>query len=172
MGYESEGEVVGIIGIRKHGKEIEILHLAVHPELRGAGFGRGMILELIQQEQPDIVKAETDEEAVDFTGISDLRLRAGAKSIRVWNGSLAYMRLIRKSNRSLAQVQKRGTAMCALFIFGLRLFFSFSPLDPHLLPSLVSSRHSLTFNPDLRSMKIAIVMVYISRAAVPGVYGR
>ncbi|MGG4397007.1 GNAT family N-acetyltransferase [Paenibacillus thiaminolyticus] len=65
-GYESEGEVVGIVGIRKDGKEIEILHLAVHPELRGAGFGRGMILELIHQEQPDVVKAETDEEAVDF----------------------------------------------------------------------------------------------------------
>ncbi|WP_374016839.1 GNAT family N-acetyltransferase [Paenibacillus thiaminolyticus] len=65
-GYESEGEVVGIVGIRKYGKEIEILHLAVHPELRGAGFGRGMILELIHQEQPDVVKAETDEEAVDF----------------------------------------------------------------------------------------------------------
>lgn len=65
-GYESEGEVVGIIGVRKHGKEIEILHIAVHPELRGAGFGRGMILELIHQEQPDVVKAETDEEAVDF----------------------------------------------------------------------------------------------------------
>lgn len=65
-GYESEGEVVGIIGFRKHGKEIEILHIAVHPELRGAGFGRGMILELIHQEQPDVVKAETDEEAVDF----------------------------------------------------------------------------------------------------------
>ncbi|MGG3837196.1 GNAT family N-acetyltransferase [Paenibacillus thiaminolyticus] len=65
-GYESEAEVVGIIGFRKHGKEIEILHIAVHPELRGAGFGRGMILELIHQEQPDVVKAETDEEAVDF----------------------------------------------------------------------------------------------------------
>ncbi|EHQ59356.1 GNAT family acetyltransferase [Paenibacillus dendritiformis C454] len=65
-GYESEGEVVGIIGVRKHGKEIEILHIAVHPKLRGAGFGRGMILELIHQEQPDVVKAETDEEAVDF----------------------------------------------------------------------------------------------------------
>ncbi|BFH14668.1 GNAT family N-acetyltransferase [Paenibacillus melissococcoides] len=65
-GYESEGEVAGIIGFRKQGKEIEILHLAVHPELRGAGFGRGMILELIHQEQPDVLKAETDEEAVDF----------------------------------------------------------------------------------------------------------
>lgn len=65
-GYESEGEVVGIIGFRRHGKEIEILHIAVHPELRGAGFGRGMILELVHQEKPDVVKAETDEEAVDF----------------------------------------------------------------------------------------------------------
>ncbi|MBG9791578.1 GNAT family acetyltransferase [Paenibacillus dendritiformis] len=69
-GYESEGEVAGIIGFRKQEKEqekeIEILHIAVHPELRGAGFGRGMILELIHQEQPDVVKAETDEEAVDF----------------------------------------------------------------------------------------------------------
>ncbi|GAC43247.1 GNAT family N-acetyltransferase [Paenibacillus popilliae] len=65
-GYESEGEVVGLIGFRKYGKEIEILHIAVHPELRGAGFGRGMILELIHQEQPDIVTAVTDEDAVDF----------------------------------------------------------------------------------------------------------
>ncbi|BFH68167.1 N-acetyltransferase [Paenibacillus dendritiformis] len=65
-GYENDGEAAGIIGFRKQGKEIEILHLAVHPEMRGAGFGRGMILELIHQEQPDVVKAETDEEAVDF----------------------------------------------------------------------------------------------------------
>lgn len=67
FGYESEDEVVGIIGFQRYdGGEIRIRHLAVKPECRGAGFGRGQILELIELEKPRAVVAETDEESVEF----------------------------------------------------------------------------------------------------------
>jgi len=36
------------------------------PEARGAGFGRGMILELLHQFEPVAIEAETDEDAVHF----------------------------------------------------------------------------------------------------------
>lgn len=66
-GLEDEEELVGIIGysIDQDGI-LSIHHLAVHPECRGVGFGRGLILEAIAQETPQEVRAETDEEAVDF----------------------------------------------------------------------------------------------------------
>ncbi len=66
-GYESEDEIVGVVGFRRtEGGEVRILHLAVKPECRGAGFGRGQILELIEMTKPRVVLAETDEEAVEF----------------------------------------------------------------------------------------------------------
>lgn len=66
-GYESEGEIIGIIGFRKNkDNELAITHLAVKPEFRGAGFGRGQILEVIALMNPAALIAETDEEAVDF----------------------------------------------------------------------------------------------------------
>jgi len=66
-GYESEDEVVGVVGFRRiEGDEVRILHLGVKPECRGAGFGRGLILELIEMTNPRTVLAETDEEAVEF----------------------------------------------------------------------------------------------------------
>jgi len=67
-GYESEGEIVGVIGFRQveQSADIVIEHLAVKPECRGAGFGRGQILEVIEMTKPRLVLAETDEEAVEF----------------------------------------------------------------------------------------------------------
>ncbi|GGN90770.1 GNAT family N-acetyltransferase [Saccharibacillus kuerlensis] len=65
--YVEEGENLGIIGYRSSGeREITITHLAVEPESRGLGYGRGMILELMVREKPERVIAETDEEAIDF----------------------------------------------------------------------------------------------------------
>jgi ribosomal protein S18 acetylase RimI-like enzyme len=58
-GYESEGELVGILGF-------QITHIAIRPDSRGAGFGRGLILEAIEQFQPTMVLVEIDEESVDF----------------------------------------------------------------------------------------------------------
>jgi ribosomal protein S18 acetylase RimI-like enzyme len=66
-GYESDGEIVGIIGFQMdEAGTLSIDHLAVRPDSRGAGFGRGLILEAIELFKPSVVKAETDEEAVDF----------------------------------------------------------------------------------------------------------
>ncbi|OPH60742.1 GNAT family acetyltransferase [Paenibacillus ferrarius] len=66
-GYESEGILVGIIGFRINDEqEMTITHLAVEPESRGVGFGRGIILEIIEDMHPLRIVAETDEEAVQF----------------------------------------------------------------------------------------------------------
>ncbi|MDO3410760.1 GNAT family N-acetyltransferase [Saccharibacillus sp. CPCC 101409] len=65
--YVEDGEKLGVIGFEPTGdKEITLTHIAVGPEHRGLGYGRGMVLELMVQEQPERVVAETDEEAVDF----------------------------------------------------------------------------------------------------------
>ncbi|NGZ75566.1 GNAT family N-acetyltransferase [Saccharibacillus alkalitolerans] len=67
LAYVEEGETLGIIGYRPTGTgEITITHIAVEPESRGLGYGRGMMLELMVMEKPERVIAETDEEAVDF----------------------------------------------------------------------------------------------------------
>ncbi|SMF81175.1 Acetyltransferases [Paenibacillus uliginis N3/975] len=65
-GYEEEGVLVGIIGVDKVEDEMTIKHIAVTPENRGKDYGRGMILELMVQQKPARVIAETDEEAVGF----------------------------------------------------------------------------------------------------------
>lgn len=66
-GYEEEGVLIGILGfsLDEAGRAV-VTHLAVHPEYRGQGYGRGQILELIAQKHPVTVTAETDEDAVDF----------------------------------------------------------------------------------------------------------
>jgi ribosomal protein S18 acetylase RimI-like enzyme len=67
FGYESEDVMVGIIGFRlSDNQEMTLTHLAVEPESRGVGFGRGMILEIIEEMNPTRIVAETDEEAVEF----------------------------------------------------------------------------------------------------------
>ena len=66
-GYEAEGECIGIIGLRMNeGGEMKIEHLAVSPDYRGLGYGRGLILEAIDKKSPTVLVAETDEDAVDF----------------------------------------------------------------------------------------------------------
>lgn len=65
--YESEGLPVGIIGFElNEQQEMTLRHLAVEPESRGEGFGRGMLLEIIDDIQPVRITVETDEEAVQF----------------------------------------------------------------------------------------------------------
>ncbi|KOP67579.1 GNAT family acetyltransferase [Bacillus sp. FJAT-18019] len=68
FGYEEDGLLLGIIGFDVVRNELIIKHLAVLPENRGLGYGRGLILELLLEVQPkpDAIIAETDEEAVDF----------------------------------------------------------------------------------------------------------
>ncbi|WP_276352379.1 GNAT family N-acetyltransferase [Cohnella caldifontis] len=67
MGYSLDGEIIGVIGYRSLPDEgIYIRHLSVDPEYRGLGYGRGMILELIDLIKPKKIKLETDDDAVDF----------------------------------------------------------------------------------------------------------
>jgi len=66
-GLEAEEEIVGIIGFElRGGGELIIRHLAVKPDARGLGFGRGLILETIALKQPAKIVVETEEDAVDF----------------------------------------------------------------------------------------------------------
>lgn len=64
-----EDEWIGIIGYEKQGNGvIEIRHISVHPGMRGSGFGRGLILELIgvEEDAKELYAVTTDEIAVDF----------------------------------------------------------------------------------------------------------
>ncbi|MEF2965282.1 GNAT family N-acetyltransferase [Paenibacillus sp. M1] len=66
-GYEDEGEWVGLIGARTNSDNtLEILHLAVHPEDRLKGYGRGLIMETLLLIKPKAVTAVTDEDGADF----------------------------------------------------------------------------------------------------------
>ncbi|WP_152402149.1 GNAT family N-acetyltransferase [Paenibacillus cellulositrophicus] len=65
-GFEDGELLVGLIGYEKMDDTLLIRHISVIPENRGLGYGRGMILEVLTQEKPARVVAETDEEAVDF----------------------------------------------------------------------------------------------------------
>lgn len=66
-GLEENGQWIGLIGYRlRDGNVLQVLHLAVDPEARGLGYGRGLLLEAIERVRPALVVAETDEETVDF----------------------------------------------------------------------------------------------------------
>lgn len=66
-GLESDGELIGLVGFEMDEEgHLQIRHLSVHPEERGKGFGRGLLLELIERKDPAVLTAETDDEAVDF----------------------------------------------------------------------------------------------------------
>lgn len=68
-GLLQDGKLVGFVGIHftEDTKEIlEIRHIAVNPEERGKGLGEKMVQELIKSKDPHEIKAETDDDAVDF----------------------------------------------------------------------------------------------------------
>lgn len=66
-GYEDNEEIIGVIGyeIDEAGR-LTIRHLAIHPDERGKGFGRGMVLRLLDEANPASIEAETHEEGVNF----------------------------------------------------------------------------------------------------------
>lgn len=67
LAYEEEEQYIGIIGYRSGDNGVlELLHLAVHPEDRGMGYGRGIILDAMVLERPAVVLAVTDEDSADF----------------------------------------------------------------------------------------------------------
>ncbi|USB32158.1 GNAT family N-acetyltransferase [Paenibacillus sp. YPG26] len=62
-----EEELIGLIGYKMEDQNALVInHLAISPEHRNQGYGRGIILEVLYQEKPDRIIAETDEEGVDF----------------------------------------------------------------------------------------------------------
>jgi GNAT superfamily N-acetyltransferase len=65
-GYMEEQEVIAAIGIENMESSVYIRHLSVHPDYRGLGYGRGLLMELIEWKKPEQLIADTDEEAVDF----------------------------------------------------------------------------------------------------------
>ncbi|MEK0315921.1 GNAT family N-acetyltransferase [Cohnella sp. 56] len=67
QGYEDEGEMIGIVGYAvNEDKRLVIRHIAVHPDERGKGYGRGIVLLLLGAENPASIEAETDEDSVGF----------------------------------------------------------------------------------------------------------
>ncbi|WP_090116062.1 GNAT family N-acetyltransferase [Cohnella sp. OV330] len=67
QGYEDNGEIIGIIGYETDEDRIAtIRHIAVHPDERGKGYGRGMVLHLLDAADPERIEAETDEDGVNF----------------------------------------------------------------------------------------------------------
>jgi GNAT superfamily N-acetyltransferase len=66
-GHEEADEIIGVVGFIIHPDHtLELKHIAVEPDARGKGYGRGLILELIEVKKPAIIQAETDEDTVDF----------------------------------------------------------------------------------------------------------
>ncbi|MNZ52096.1 Acetyltransferase (GNAT) family protein [compost metagenome] len=63
---EDEGEIIGLVGCKYHSNDLEILHLAVRPEDRLKGYGRGLLLEILDKKNPDLLFAVTDEDGADF----------------------------------------------------------------------------------------------------------
>jgi ribosomal protein S18 acetylase RimI-like enzyme len=67
FGYVEDNEVIGVIGYcLLSDNDVLIKHLSVKPEYRGLGYGRGMILEIIDLIRPKRITLETDDDAVDF----------------------------------------------------------------------------------------------------------
>lgn len=65
--YQDNEEWIGLIGIEMLSPErMDIMHLAIRPEDRLKGYGRGLILEAIILKKPKLVTSVTDEEGADF----------------------------------------------------------------------------------------------------------
>lgn len=66
-GLKKEDELIGLVGTSSADQgQLTVKHIAVQPEYRGQGYGRGLMLELIALLQPKTIAVETDEESVDF----------------------------------------------------------------------------------------------------------
>ncbi|MDP4097599.1 GNAT family N-acetyltransferase [Paenibacillus sp. P96] len=66
-GYEDDGLIVGLLGFESKDQGVTHLHhIAVLPENRLKGYGRGMLLQLIKDFDPRQITADTDEEGAQF----------------------------------------------------------------------------------------------------------
>lgn len=67
FGVEDEGLIVGVVGFEEREDGTIVLHhLAVLPENRHRGYGRGMLLTLIKERSPKRLMVDTDAEGADF----------------------------------------------------------------------------------------------------------
>lgn len=64
--FEEDGKKIGLIGFKMVENQLDIMHLAVHPEERSKGYGREIIIAALLLKQPQFVSADTDEEGADF----------------------------------------------------------------------------------------------------------
>ena len=64
-GWIENDEILGVCGIEVHSDYVEIYNIAVDPNNRKHGIGRAMIT-AVQQKYKRTVKAETDDDAVEF----------------------------------------------------------------------------------------------------------
>ncbi|MFB5759785.1 GNAT family N-acetyltransferase [Paenibacillus medicaginis] len=66
-GYEDDGLIVGLLGFERRDEGvIHLHHIAVLPENRLKGYGRGMLLQLIKDLDPQQITVDTDEEGAQF----------------------------------------------------------------------------------------------------------
>ncbi|CAJ1315651.1 GNAT family N-acetyltransferase [Paenibacillus sp. PK4536] len=68
-GYQEEGEWIGVIGCAEEGEApytLRVRHLAITPAERGKGYGRGILLELLETAEPAVLLAEADDEGAEF----------------------------------------------------------------------------------------------------------
>jgi ribosomal protein S18 acetylase RimI-like enzyme len=67
MGYYLDKTLIGVAGYRiNDNNTLELKHIAVDPEEQGLGYGRGIILEILDLKSPQAIVAVTDEDAINF----------------------------------------------------------------------------------------------------------
>ena len=64
-GWLENGEALGVCGIEIHSDWIVIYNIAVNSNVRNCGIGKSMITAL-QQKYKTTIKAETDDDAIEF----------------------------------------------------------------------------------------------------------
>lgn len=64
-GWLENNEILGVCGVEVHSDWVMIHNIAVDPNTRKSGIGKAMIIAL-QQKYKTIVKAETDDDAIEF----------------------------------------------------------------------------------------------------------
>lgn len=64
--YEDEGKKAGILILSKENQDAEIIGISVSDPLRKKGIGRYMISSVMNQENLECIKAQTDDDAIGF----------------------------------------------------------------------------------------------------------
>ena len=76
FGYRENDVPVGVIVVRKCGTVAEICGIAVNQADRGRGIGGRLIRYVMEYLSPDVLTAETDDDAVEFYRKCGLRTEA------------------------------------------------------------------------------------------------